>query len=73
MRNQFGYFSIQEDYSKPFDKFINSNNIKKLVFDASLKQEMRQTLLGYGINEVSIYPTIEGLAQYLYRLLKTNK
>ncbi len=34
---------------------------------------MRQTLLGYGINEVSIYPTIEGLAQYLYRLLKTNK
>lgn len=73
MKNQFGYFSIQEDYSKPFDEFINPNNIKKLVFDASLKQEMRQTLLGYGINEVSIYPTIEGLAQYLYRLLKTNK
>lgn len=73
MKNQFGYFSIQTDYSKPFNELINSNRFIKLIFDVSLKQEMRKILLGYGINEVTIYPTIEGLAQYLYRLLKTHR
>ena len=32
MKNQFGYFSIQTDYSKPFNELINSNRFIKLNF-----------------------------------------
>lgn len=73
MKNQFGYFSIQTDYTKPFNDLINPRHFQKIIFNSSLKKEIRNTLLGYGINEATIYSTIEGLAKYLYQLLVTNQ
>lgn len=73
MKNQFGYFSIQTDYTKPFNDLINPHRFQKLIFDSSLKQEMQNILLGYGINEATIYPTVEGLAKYLYRLIELKR
>lgn len=73
MKSQFGYFSIQVDYSKPFNDLINPHRFNKIIFDSSLKEEIQNTLLGYGINEATIYPTIEGLARYLYQLMKLNR
>lgn len=73
MKNQFGYFSIQEKINVPFDTLPNTGRIRKLTFSSSLKEEMQSTLLGYGINEATVYPTIEGLAGYLCQLLKLRK
>lgn len=73
MKSQFGYFSIQKDYTKPFTDFINPQRFMKLVFNSSLKKEMQSTLLGYGVNEATIYPSVEGLARYLYQLLQLQR
>lgn len=73
MKNQFGYFSIQKDYTKSFIDFINPHRFQKIIFNSSLKKEMQSILLGYGINECTIYPTIEGLAKYLYQLQRLKR
>ena len=73
MKNQFSYFSIQTDATKPFNDIIKSNRFLKIIFNSSMKKEIQSILFGYGINESTIYPTIEGLAKYLHQLMKLKR
>lgn len=70
LRSQSGYFSIQQDPQKKLDEQFNSNRIKKIVFNSILKMEFRNILGGYGLNDSTVFPDLDGLTSHLKKLLE---
>ncbi|NEU65955.1 FRG domain-containing protein [Spirosoma agri] len=65
IKNQFGYFTIQEDPKIELNELLNPNRIRKVIFPNQLKKDFRRKLNTYGINASSIFPDVDGIAKHL--------
>jgi len=61
MATQQSVFTIQED---PFE-VIKDDNIKELVIERDKKESIRKQLHRIGINQVSLFPNLDGLCENL--------
>lgn len=65
IRAQNGVFTIQPNPSKPLNKLLKQNRIRKYQILRSARNEIREELLLYGIHHASVYPDLDGLSSYL--------
>ncbi|MGV0938948.1 FRG domain-containing protein [Empedobacter sp. ULE_I140] len=63
--NQFGHFSIHKDPSIPFEDICTNSRLKKYIIPKEIKRDILLLLNQYGINNLSIYPDLEGLSKHL--------
>ncbi|WP_299823674.1 FRG domain-containing protein [uncultured Pontibacter sp.] len=70
IKNQFGFFTIQEDPKVPLNNYLNPKRVRKLIFSSSLKKGFRRKLNAYGINASTIFPDVDGIAKHLKNLLE---
>lgn len=68
IRQQSGYFSIQEDIRKPLNEYFNKNRFTKFIFPNTLKREFRKILYQYGVNDSTVFPEIDGLTSHLKKM-----
>ena len=68
IRQQSGYFSIQQDIKKPLNEYFDKDRFTKFIFPNRLKSEFRKILYQYGINDSTVYPEIDGLARHLKKM-----
>ena len=61
LNNQLGYFTIHNPPSLP----LSNTNVYNIIIPYELKQEIIFTLNQFGVNNLSIFPDIEGLTQHL--------
>lgn len=63
--NQFGYFTIHSNPKTP----LTSNNkigvLEKITIKAKVKKQLLFMLNQYGINNLSLFPDLEGLSNHL--------
>ncbi|MBE7176334.1 MAG: FRG domain-containing protein [Mucilaginibacter polytrichastri] len=65
IKNQFGYFTIQENPKVELNELLNPNRVRKVIFPNHLKKDFRRKLNTYGINASSIFSDIDGIAEHL--------
>lgn len=63
--NQLGYFTIHSNPSDPMTKKNYKPFLEKYIIPAELKEEIIFMLNQFGVNYLSIYPDLEGLAKHL--------
>jgi hypothetical protein len=63
--NQFGYFTIQQDINIPLEYLIDKRNLLKIKIKKEIKMEILFMLNQYGINNLTVYPDLEGLSKHL--------
>ncbi|KZE77526.1 hypothetical protein AV926_14235 [Myroides marinus] len=63
--NQHSYFTVKKDITRPFEDVFRKNTLKKFIIPKDLKNEILIMLNQYGINNLSIYPDLEGLSKHL--------
>jgi hypothetical protein len=61
---QAGVFTIQPDPTEALDV----TDLRRVIIRASARHELRQILFGYGINQKSLFPGLDGIAQYVKQL-----
>lgn len=61
---QNGLFTVHSAPSKPLDA-NQSITLDKIVITSSFKKELRNTLDVYGINKATLFPGLDGIAEYL--------
>lgn len=74
--NQFGHFTIHKNPSIPFEDICTKSRLTKYIIPKELKKDILLFLNQYGINYLSIYPDLEGLAKHLswyYENIETFK
>lgn len=69
IKNQFGYFTIQEDPKVELNELLKQNRVRKVIFPNHLKKDFRRKLNTYGINASSIFPDVDGIAKHLRNTL----
>jgi len=72
IKNQFGYFTIQQDPQKKLEELLNPNRVKKIIFPNSVKKDFRRKLNTYGINSATIFPDIDGIAKHIKNTLNDD-
>lgn len=63
--NQLGYFTIHSDPTDPMTKKKYEPFLEKYIIPSELKEEIIFMLNQFGVNYLSIYPDLEGLARHL--------
>jgi len=63
--NQFGYFSIHTKPTIELDENTGNSTLEKIVIPNTIKKEIVFTLHQYGINNLTIFPDLEGLSKHL--------
>ena len=63
--NQFGYFSIHTKPEIELDEKTGNSTLEKIIIPASIKKEIIFALNQFGINNLTIYPDLEGLSKHL--------
>lgn len=61
LNNQLGYFTLHN----PPNLSLMNNDIYSIIIPSDLKQEIIFMLNQFGVNNLSIFPDIEGLTQHL--------
>ncbi|NVK82742.1 MAG: FRG domain-containing protein [Cytophagia bacterium] len=61
LNNQLGYFTLHNPPNLP----LKSSHLYDIIIPSNLKQEIIYMLNQYGVNNLSIFPDIEGLTQHL--------
>jgi hypothetical protein len=61
---QSGVFTIQPDPTV----ILQAPDVRRIVVRADARHELRQILFGYGINAKSLFPGLDGVAQYVKQL-----
>lgn len=59
--SQSGIFTIHPNPYEPF----RSDNIDRIIIPNKVRFELKQTLNRYGINRVSLFPGLDGLARHI--------
>ncbi len=57
---QQGQFTIHKKPSEPF-----TNWFRKIIIPSAIRQKIRHVLSHYGINKASLFPDLDGLANYI--------
>lgn len=63
--NQFGYFTIHKYPEKDMLSSNHSGKLLRYIIPKEIKQSIIFKLHHYGVNNLSIYPDLEGLAKHL--------
>lgn len=71
--NQFGYFTVHSNPSKPLNEKTTDGYLEKLIIPSSIKKDMVHLLNHYGINYLSLFPDLEGLSRHLSWFAVNNK
>ncbi|MHA7102713.1 FRG domain-containing protein [Roseivirga pacifica] len=64
LNNQFGYFSLHNPADQEVSK-QNQPSLESLIIPKNIKRELLFALNQYGINNLSVYPDLEGLTRHL--------
>ncbi len=59
--SQSGIFTIHPNPYEPF----SSDNIDRIIIPNDIRYELKRTLNRYGINRVSLFPGLDGLAKHI--------
>ena len=59
--NQGGLFTI---HPKPYEKF-ESDDMEKLVIPNRIRPALKRTLIKYGVDRFSLFPSLDGLASHI--------
>lgn len=70
--NQLGYFTVHKDPKTALDNNTKKGYLEKLIIPASLKKEITHLLNHYGINYLTLFPDLEGLAKHLSWFAENN-
>ena len=62
LNNQLGYFTLHDPPNKPLN---NDKNLRTIKIPSDLKQDIIFMLNQFGINNLSVFPDIEGLTKHL--------
>lgn len=63
--NQHSYFTLQKSPKETVESLLDKKKLEKLIIPKELKTETLNMLNQYGINNLSIYPDLEGLSKHL--------
>jgi type I restriction enzyme M protein len=66
---QGGLFTIHPNPYEPFE----SDAIEKIIVPSEIQAELRDTLNKYGINQFSLFPSLDGLAAHIEWLQSTTR
>ena len=58
---QAGLFTIHPDYEKPFD----DDKITAIIIPNHMRRDIKQMLHNYGINEMTLFPGLDGISKHL--------
>lgn len=65
LMNQLGYFSIHQDPSAALTDLSGFGILEKIIIPKDIKKEIGFILNHFGINNLMIYPDLEGLSKHL--------
>ena len=65
LANQFGYFSVHKNPNKDFIAISKFGSLEKIINPKNLKKELISMFNQYGINYISLFPDLDGLAKHL--------
>jgi len=63
--NQFGYFSIHNQPSLEMTEKTTDGKLERIVIKSEIKKDIIFMLNQFGINNLTIFPDLEGLAKHL--------
>ncbi len=63
--NQFGYFSVHSNPSEGLDDKNKDGLLNQIIIPKELKKDIVFHLNQYGISDLSLFPDLNGLANYL--------
>lgn len=70
--NQLGYFTVHKQPTIALDNNTKLGYLEKLIIPASLKKEITHFLNHYGVNYMTLFPDLEGLAKHLSWFAENN-
>lgn len=70
LKAQSGVFTIQKDPRKPLDQLVRPGRVTRLAIPYDLRRELRLILYGYGVHQASLFPSLDGLAAHIERVLR---
>lgn len=70
--NQYGYFTIHKDPTLALNDSNKNGYLEKLIIPADLKKQISHLLNQYGINYLTLFPDLEGLAKHLSWFAENN-
>lgn len=70
--NQLGYFTVHKEPTLALDNETKIGYLEKLIIPANLKKEITHFLNHYGINNLTLFPDLEGLAKHLCWFAENN-
>jgi len=65
MANQLSHFSVHSIPSTPIDDSTKDGLLEKIVIKSEFKMELLFMLHQYGVNNLSLFPDLEGLSKHL--------
>lgn len=65
LANQFGYFTAHKDPKIALDNNTKKGYLEKLIIPKEFKKDIVHMLNQYGINYLTLFPDLEGLAKHL--------
>ena len=65
LANQYGYFSIHNNPKNEFNSKSKYGELEKIIIPKKLKKDLIVMLNQYGINYLSLFPDLDGLAKHL--------
>ncbi|MBB1139028.1 MULTISPECIES: FRG domain-containing protein [Myroides] len=70
--NQHGYFTLHKNPQIPLEDVLEKNALEKIIIPHKMKNEVLIMLHSYGVNNLSIYPDLDGLSRHLNWYYSSN-
>ncbi|MCM4157269.1 FRG domain-containing protein [Gramella sp. AN32] len=63
--NQFGYFTIHNGPNTELKRGIANDDLHKIIIPKNLKRDLLFTINQLGVNQMTIFPDLDGLSKHL--------